>query len=298
MGQALNILVVDDDPFNRDLLDNYLQGAGYKVVQAHDGEHAWEILNRDEEVFVAILLDRMMPRLDGMGLLMRIKNDQRFTYIPVIFQTSVEDVDSIAEGIRAGAFYYLVKPCNKDMVLAIVHSAVDLYDSVKSSQKTVSDETRQFYRLMQSAQFSFQTLAEACFLAARLAEAHPDPQRSLLGLSELMINAVEHGNLEIGYGEKSNLLKQCRWEEEMARRVQLPCYADRQIMVAYQRHADAIRVTITDQGKGFDWEQYLTLSPERAFDPHGRGIAMSKLVSFDVLEYHGRGNQVTVTTWL
>ena len=298
MSKSHSILVVDDEEFNRELLERYLQRDGYQVVQAVDGEHAWEILTSGEHRFAAILLDRLMPRLDGMGLLARIKSEPRLSYVPVIFQTAVDDKESIAEGIRAGAFYYLVKPCNRDVVLAIVHSAVDLYVTLDAGRAAFSKEQQQLFGMLQQANFTIKTLAEARQLATLLSEIHPDPQRSLLGLSELMINAVEHGNLEISYAEKSELLRQGRWEEEVERRQYLPGYADRHITVAYQRLPEAITVTITDQGNGFDWEPYLTLPPERAFDPHGRGIAMSKLVSFDTLEYQGRGNQVMVTTRL
>jgi hypothetical protein len=52
---------------------------------------------------------------------------------------------------------------------------------------------------------------------------------------------------------------------------------------------------IADQGDGFDWQKYLEISPERAFDPHGRGVAMSRMMSFDTLEYIGSGNRVIAT---
>ena len=63
-------------------------------------------------------------------------------------------------------------------------------------------------------------------------------------------------------------------------------------MVEFMRNPGELRFTVRDQGKGFDWQQYLEMSPERAFDTHGRGIAMSKLLSFDRLEYRGCGNEV------
>ena len=52
------------------------------------------------------------------------------------------------------------------------------------------------------------------------------------------------------------------------------------------------RFTIRDHGQGFDWHEFLDMRPERAFDTHGRGIAMSRLISFDQLNYVGRGNEV------
>ncbi|HLD95062.1 MAG TPA: response regulator, partial [Alphaproteobacteria bacterium] len=57
-------------------------------------------------------------------------------------------------------------------------------------------------------------------------------------------------------------------------------------------------IRIKDQGNGFDWKKYLELSPERATDPHGRGIAMAKTLSFSRLEYQGCGNEVVATYFL
>jgi hypothetical protein len=53
-------------------------------------------------------------------------------------------------------------------------------------------------------------------------------------------------------------------------------------------------MTIQDEGDGFDWQKYLDFDPERAFDPHGRGIAMARMMSFDALEYQGKGNTVVL----
>ena len=80
--------------------------------------------------------------------------------------------------------------------------------------------------------------------------------------------------------------------EEMDRRLVDPDFARRIATVEFVRNAGELRFIIRDQGKGFDWQQYLEMSPERAFDTHGRGIAMSKLLSFDKLEYRGCGNEV------
>ena len=54
-------------------------------------------------------------------------------------------------------------------------------------------------------------------------------------------------------------------------------------------------LTVADEGKGFDWTPYLEIRPERVFDLHGRGIAVSRMTSFDAVEYRGRGNEVELT---
>ena len=82
--QTAELLVVDDDGFIRDILEMMLSGAGYTVTMAVDGEDAWQIIDSEKHKFSAILLDRIMPKLDGMELLLRIKADKRFADLPVI----------------------------------------------------------------------------------------------------------------------------------------------------------------------------------------------------------------------
>jgi anti-sigma regulatory factor (Ser/Thr protein kinase) len=114
----------------------------------------------------------------------------------------------------------------------------------------------------------------------------------VLGLSELMINAVEHGNLGIGYAQKSALIDQGRLADEIRERLARPEFAGRRAELEVSRDENEVRFLIRDQGAGFDWQGYLEMSPDRAFDTHGRGIAMSRIISFDRLEYRGCGNEV------
>ena len=67
------------------------------------------------------------------------------------------------------------------------------------------------------------------------------------------------------------------------------------IELEFQVAADTVQIRIRDQGAGFDWTPYMDFDPDRAFDPHGRGIAVARLSSFDDLEYIGVGNEVVAT---
>ena len=213
--QAIELLVVDDDGFIRDVLEMMLSGAGYAVTLANDGEEAWALLDGGKHRFSAILLDRIMPRLDGMGLLLRVKADKRFTNLPIIFQTGIDHPADIAAGIKAGAFYYLVKPVNENVLFAIVQSAVSAYHSTGEMQETINQEHLILSRLLKRSEFHLSTMLEARTLAGSLSGYYPHPQRTILGISELLINAVEHGNLGITYMEKSQLLKDGMLEVEI-----------------------------------------------------------------------------------
>jgi len=288
----IELLVVDDDSFICDILEMMLANEGYTVTLANDGEEAWSILNSKKHHFSAILLDRMMPRLDGMGLLARIKSDGQFSNLPVIFQTGIDQPHEIAEGIKAGAFYYLVKPVNENVLFAIVQSAVSAFQLSHGQLKTANYEQLTISSMFRKGEFQLRTLSEARTLANVLSDFYPEPQRVVLGISELLINAVEHGNLGITYKEKSALLQEGRWEGEIERRLALPEQAAKKVAVLIEHQPKMMRLMISDCGAGFDWQKYLEMSAERAFDPNGRGIAMSKMMSFDALEYTGTGNQV------
>lgn len=282
------LLLVDDEPLNLEILAEHLDSPSYATVQAENGLEAWRILDADPEGFDAVLLDRMMPVMNGMELLARLRADPRFAALPVVMQTAAAAKEQVAEGLRQGAYYYLTKPFERDVLLAIVEAALEH----RRNRITLADDRVDPRSLVEGA-FRFRTLSEARRLAGFLARACPNPDQIVLGLTELMINAVEHGNLGITYREKSLLNESGTWREEVDRRLALPQNAERFATVRLARGAGGIAFTIVDEGPGFDWRGYLDMSPERAFDSHGRGIAMSRMLSFSSVEYSGSGNTVT-----
>jgi two-component system cell cycle response regulator len=128
-------------------------------------------------------------------------------------------------------------------------------------------------------------------LALFMANCFPNPERILPGLAELIANAVEHGNLGIGYQQKTVLLTEGTWRDEIQRRLELPENAKKYGEAVIARKTDGIYVVITDQGNGFDWRQYMRIDPARASDNHGRGIAQANMLSFDKLSFNSKGNQ-------
>ncbi|MBF0418256.1 MAG: ATP-binding protein, partial [Magnetococcales bacterium] len=209
-----------------------------------------------------------------------------------ILETVQSDQESIREGLRQGAYYYLTKPWQPQVLLAVVNTALQqchemqrLIERVRCAERPMS--------LMRTGIFSFRDMDEGSLLANHLAHVCPEPEQVIMGLQELFVNAIEHGNLEISYAEKGQLLLSGTWLQEIERRLQWPQFCERRVEVRFDRGPEALRFTITDQGQGFDWRGYLDFSPERAFDLHGRGIAMAGKISFDALEYQGAGNIVT-----
>jgi CheY-like chemotaxis protein len=145
--------VVDDERLNRTLLRSLLQAAGYQVTEAEDGEQALQQV-RGEAPDV-ILLDVMMPGLDGYAVCRRIKEDQATAHLPILIVTALNDREARLEGIGAGANDFLTKPIDRQEVLLRVQNAVyakHLFDENLSYQRDLekkvaaqTQELRQAY---------------------------------------------------------------------------------------------------------------------------------------------------------
>ena len=119
------ILVVDDEPMNLEIIGDVLDDPSFVVSNAANGEIAWQAMQVGETLPQLLVLDRMMPVLDGIELLKRIKAEPRFADIPVIMQSAASSSSDIAEGVAAGAWYYLPKPYAPRDLLAIVRAALE-----------------------------------------------------------------------------------------------------------------------------------------------------------------------------
>lgn len=128
VGQAApaeggSILVVDDIASNRNLLSRRLQRDGHQVVTAATGLAALERLA--EQSFDMVLLDILMPDMNGIEVLLRIKSDTRWQHIPVIMISGLNEVDAVARCIEAGADDYLPKPFNPVLLRARINSTLE-----------------------------------------------------------------------------------------------------------------------------------------------------------------------------
>ncbi|RIX49203.1 MAG: response regulator [Rhodocyclales bacterium GT-UBC] len=294
MSEA-HVLLVDDESLNLEILTEYFAGERDFVLHtANSGEMAWTMLSSQRNRFDLVLLDRMMPGLDGIGLLQRIKDDPRLADIPVILQTAANSPNEVREGLEAGAYYYLTKPYRREALFAIVHAALADARNRDALRRKLHQHINSLQYLSRG-EFHIRSIAEAGQLASFLAQACPNADSVVLGISELLMNAVEHGNLGLSYDEKSRLKREDRWQAEVERLANLPEHAAKQVTVSFIRLPDSIELRISDEGCGFEWQHYLELSPERACDPNGRGIALARLLSFSSLHYEGCGNTVVAT---
>lgn len=289
-----NVLVVDDEPFNLAIASECLEGMSLKVDLAQGGEEAWAMLTAKDADYGLVVLDRMMPGMDGMEVLRRMKSNPRLVSIPVVMQSAASAPDKVREGLAAGAYYYLTKPYEPDALSTVVQTALrDAAERLHWLEQVGNHGSTM--RNIVRGEFTARSLDEISRLSAFAALAAPDPERTVIGLSELLVNALEHGNLAISYAEKKQLKAANTWREEVERRLELPEYRDRRVRLSIERTEGQIQYRIEDEGAGFDWQTYLEFDPMRAFDPNGRGIALARKLSFSEVKYLHPGNIVVAS---
>ncbi|NJN18644.1 MAG: SpoIIE family protein phosphatase [Oscillochloris sp.] len=151
------ILVVDDNPNNRDLLSRRLTRRGHLVATAENGIQCLEMLRAQR--FDLLVLDIMMPGMDGYEVLARIKPDERLRHIPVIVVSALDELDSVVRCIELGAEDYLVKPINSILLNAKIDFCLE--------RKLLRDRERAFLAAVKQ-ELELGRRTQADFLPARL----------------------------------------------------------------------------------------------------------------------------------
>jgi class 3 adenylate cyclase/CheY-like chemotaxis protein len=172
MRTPARILIVDDNPANVKILQTRLAANGYEVVTAADGEEALASARRDSPDL--ILLDLMMPKVNGLDVCRRLRADPDFPFTPIIIVTAMADSKDVVAGLEAGGDEYLVKPVDHAALAARVHSMLRikrLHDRVEelaaqmkewnaSLERRVAEQVAELERVGRLKRFFSPKLAE------------------------------------------------------------------------------------------------------------------------------------------
>jgi phosphoserine phosphatase RsbU/P len=129
-----HILVVDDDPMNASLLHERLEAEGYRVTTAGDGRAALDLVHTEE--IDLVLLDLIMPGLDGYDVLVAMKRDDKLREIPVIMISGLDELNSVAKCSEVGADDYLPKPYKPVLLRARIKSCLEKKELREQEQAT------------------------------------------------------------------------------------------------------------------------------------------------------------------
>lgn len=182
------VLVVDDNEANRDLLARRVRRQGHTVTVAEDGVKALELMR--QELFDLVLLDIMMPKMNGYQVLEHLKNDPNLRHIPVIVISAVDDINSVVECIELGAEDYLPKPFNAVLLAARIRNCLE--------KKWLRDQEQFYLQQLQAEQERTDRLLLSILpmpVAEKLKQGHQIIADSFAEVTVLFADIVEFTKL-------------------------------------------------------------------------------------------------------
>jgi two-component system, OmpR family, response regulator len=266
------ILVVEDDPDMNSLICELLSKGGYKTGGALDGEQA--VRRIQDEKPDAVVLDVMLPGMDGFEVCRKLKFHRQTNSIPIVMLTALDNNESRRDGLRVGANRYLTKPFDPDRLFVEIRAVLDhRRATLEGKNRTIVqfDMTSDNRRLEQ-----LNDLLSELFVLTNLPEKEIDHVRQ--AVLEMIENAREWGNKG-----RPDLL----------------------VNVSYEVTDDSVSFVITDQGSGFDPKKlphaacdddpllHMDVREKLGLRYGGFGMMLTRGV-MDEVRYNEKGNQVTL----
>jgi CheY-like chemotaxis protein/anti-sigma regulatory factor (Ser/Thr protein kinase) len=287
-------LVIEDNAVNASVISLMLEKNNYQVVVTGNGKEALNYLANPTNRVDIILLDYYMPIMNGL-VFMQEYNQGSFPHrVPVIMVTGSHEQEDIEKSIKAGVYYYLNKPVQESILISLIEQAV-LNNQKHNELRDIASQQYDVRLMLRSIQLEGKTFGEMRSMARFLSGFYPESQKAIIGIYELLINAVEHGNLGIDFAHKKQLLENMCWEQEVDKRQAITPYKDRVVTVHFVIEKTCITLTIADEGEGFDAQKMLGVVSRAPNETSGRGILIAREMSFDSLTYEGNGNTVVCT---
>src|SRR5947208_3975237 len=268
------ILVVDDEEAIREIVSSMLQNAGYTAMQAASGKQALEVLGSGEE-FQLMLSDLMMAEMDGIALLDRVQDC--YPDMPAIMVTAVHDISVALAAIRNGAYDYLLKPFEREQLLAMVRRALETrrlrlenraYQS--NLESLVAARTEQLRQTMTDLERSYDITLEALGGALDLKDAETEGHSrrvtaftiaiaKAMGLNKDQIKVIARGAFLHDIGKMAIpdriLLKPDKLTPEEVQIMREHCYHGYQMLKRIPFLAEAAEIVYTHQER-FDGTGY------------------------------------------
>lgn len=289
-----HILIVDDSAVDRQLAAGLLEHIGrFHVEYASDGAEALEHL--EASLPLAVVTDLKMPVMDGLELTRRVS--RQFPHVPVILMTAHGSEEIALEALLQGAVDYVPKS----------RLGVDLPRAVQKILAAAEGGSRErLVSCVQSEEFHFVMENEPRLVGDVAAHARAaacdlkitGPQggmRLAKAVAEAIYNAMEHGNLELKEAGPPSPADDAAMESIWLARSQLSPYSERRVRVASTFSRDAVRVTVEDDGPGFDYAALPDIGVDPSYVTSGAAHGLVLIRMFmDEVTFNDAGNQITM----
>jgi len=287
----MKVLLVEDELSSLFYLEQALKQEGIEYRTATDGRIGFDVFKEFQPNFV--LSDINMSEMSGIELLEKVKAIKPETI--VVMLTSYNSEQYVVDAMKLGANNYLKKPILKDTFLAFLRKYQNIIEMSDLDRKVSSFQLNHNFSLLFPTNFDIIPSIVNLLVSETDGVLSNEKQLDIrLGLSELLLNSVEHGNLGISFFEKSDAILNDTLTFLYNERLAIPELNQRMVEVRFSYKNDQCEWLISDQGKGFDFKAIPDPSSEEGLlRLHGRGIFICKF-QFDDMEYLGCGNQVRV----
>ena len=281
-GRRPRVLVVDDEAALRSLLRRALEREGFEVAEAADAAEAVRGF-RTFAPAVAVL-DIMLPDRDGISLLAELR--ELDPGAAIIIATGRGDEES---SLRGGASSFFRKPF---LLPELVQEVRQLAAWRSRAGTTAAAPAAGAQRLsLGTGDAHDPSFIGALTLPLERLLGEAELLGVRIGIGEMVTNAVEHGNLGISAGEKEDALAGGRFADVLASRLAMPSNAGKRVWIESRLADGEFRVTVRDEGAGFDWRALAVAEPGATLA--GRGVLLAR-VHFDEVRWNERGNEVTL----
>ena len=287
----MKILIVDDEPTLREFFAEILKRKGFETLKAADGVEGLKIFNQEHPEIV--FTDIQMPNMNGLDFLSEIRKKSLETIVIII--TGLGSEEMTLEALRRRANDFLRKPVQPKVLFPIIEK----YKTIMED-KTKFEKTKNFFIQKNFSVELENNLEIVPEVVKRLMSETWDSiseEKRLgvrLGLLELIVNAIEHGNLGISYEEKKAAMEESfeGLESLISQRLENSAIAQRRVLIDFYYNKTSCTWTITDEGEGFNWRSLPDpTDPQNILCQNGRGIFLARM-SFDNIKFNETGNSV------
>jgi CheY-like chemotaxis protein/anti-sigma regulatory factor (Ser/Thr protein kinase) len=295
--QENHILIVDDEDSILVMLSDYFTSLTYPVTTTRTAEAALKILKENRQIAL-IITDIDLPGISGIELLKIVRETK--PEIPVAIITGLRTLDTAVSAIKNGAYDYLTKPFELGEVRKVVEKVLG-YRSTAKKRKQIFCFTDAMSIKFDVPTNRLDANVVAEYLARFLVNTgfcnEDEFHQFYVAFTETVINAIEHGNLELSSLVKGEDFEKIKAFEELREaRLENPKYGNRKVSITFLYNQDCFSLTITDQGAGFNWKKYVTDKNQFyhiSAEPYGRGFMLIHH-TIDEVYFNEAGNSITL----